>query len=58
MEGSASKLIQVGVGKVWLLSTPLNHDVTVAFLHGKSDVRGSKQESICKIGITDFQDKN
>lgn len=37
MEGSASKPIQVGVGKVWLLSIPLSLDVTAAFLHGKSD---------------------
>ena len=58
MEGSASKLIQVDVGNVWLFSTALNHDVTGAFLHGKGDVKESKQERVCKIGITDLQDKN
>ena len=46
MEGSASKLLQVGVGKVWLLTT-LNHDVTAAF--SQEERYDRKQESEMSI---------
>lgn len=57
MEGSASKLLQVGVGKVWLLTT-LNRDVIAAFSQEERYDRKQESEMSIKQESLIFGTKN
>lgn len=57
MEGSGSKLLQVGVGKVWLLTT-LNRDVTPAFSQEERNDRKQESEMYIKQESLIFGTKN